>query len=102
MENPSTGYNWIIDKEACSEDLVQIQSEFKDPEPPVGLDGPDGEPFEYAPPGTPGTMILTITATGNKTGTCEFRMAYARPWEFNWYDAIDYANDKVKFDITVE
>lgn len=92
-ENASTGYAWNFDKKECSEDLVQIESEYKMAEQPEGL-----EPLD----GVPGTRYLTFMATGDKKGTCEFRMAYARPWEFNWTDQIYNNMLMIEFDIIVE
>ena len=81
-ENPSTGYEWIVDKSACSEDIVSIDDDFEKAIVPE----------DYV--GAPGTKHFIFT--GISEGSCEFRMAYARPWEFKWGDESTY-NDDVEF-----
>ena len=66
-------------------------------EPPVSEE-------EYDIVGAPGTRYFTFTGVGE--GQCVFKMAYARPWEFDWEDeeAVEASKDfgYVEFNIYVE
>ena len=78
-ENLTTGLLWILDKNACSQTMVKIESTY---------DAPDQFDYEAEIAGEGGTRYFSLTG-GVDTGDCTFRMAYARPWEFNWEDSID-------------
>merc|ERR1711997_55075 len=68
-ENPTTGYNWIIDYEACK-DILEVDEVF---DAPVEIEDLVG---------APGTKQMEFNGQG--VGTCTFQMAYAYPWEFKW------------------
>ena len=69
--NGSTGYSWIIDKQSCN-GILDITQKYWYYEPEEN----DGWDVGY------GEEIFTLTAL--KFGNCDFRMAYARTWE--WVD----------------
>mmetsp|Transcript_9741 Transcript_9741/g.12001 ORF Transcript_9741/g.12001 Transcript_9741/m.12001 type:complete len:154 (-) Transcript_9741:130-591(-) len=73
-ENASTGYQWILKTSDCSPEVVKIET---------GFDAPVSDK-EYDLVGAPGTRYFTFTGKGE--GKCNFSMAYARPWEFDWED----------------
>ena len=63
-ENASTGYTWIRDESEC-EGIVTFEETTISPEECCGY---------------PDTRVYTVTAVGQ--GECTFRIAEARPWEF--------------------
>ena len=67
-ENPSTGYEWVID-ESAAKGLFTISDEF------IPTDA--GENL-----GVPGRKEFTLTF-GDTIGDGRFRIAQSRPWE-NW------------------
>ena len=73
-ENLTTGYSWSIDPNGCDPSIVSIEqtydapATFEDEEPMMGVGG---------------QAYFTITSQEN-SGDCTFRIAYARPWMFNW------------------
>ena len=92
--NPTTGYTWIIDERpgvgACSADIVRISQEF---DPPAQYEGEE----ELA--GVGGDEYFTFNAING--GECDFRMAYARGWMFNWDDETTYVNAEQIIEIPV-
>ena len=68
--NGSTGYTWIIDHDECK-DILDIESGYVYYEP----ESNDAFDIGY------GEEIFTLTA--KKYGTCTFRIAYARAWEWS-------------------
>ena len=89
-ENLTTGYQWIVHEDACEPDVLKIESDY---DPPADIEN-------YV--GAPGTRYFTLTGVGK--GECDFKMAYARPWEFSWSDetTINSAVELVQFPVTVE
>ena len=81
--NPTTGYTWIIDDRAgegnCSPQVLAISQEFDAPASYEGDEDIVGEG---------GDEYFTLKALNS--AECEFRMAYARGWMFNWSDASTY------------
>ena len=94
-ENATTGYQWMVNNDACSSDLVGIDSSF---DPPNAVftqtDGPEVELV-----GAGGTRYFTFT--GGVKGECIFEMAYARSWEFNWETNGDNYAQKIKIPVIV-
>ena len=75
--NGSTGYTWIIDHDGC-DDVVDIDAGY------VYYPPEDENSFDVGY----GEEIFTLTAEGK--GECNFRIAYARAWEFSSFE--DYEN----------
>ena len=76
-ENLTTGYQWIFEKKDCHGVNLDISKEF---DAPAQFEGE--EPLM----GEAGTLYVTLT--GRESGDCSIRMAYARPWEFDWEDRV--------------
>ena len=92
--NASTGYSWIIDESACSEDILTVEESYAPPEPEMIV---DGKAVEMA--GAPGTSYFTFT--GGDKGDCTFKMAYARSWEFNWEETNDNFARMITIPVTI-
>ncbi len=92
--NASTGYSWIINESACSEDILTVEESYAPPEPEMIV---DGEAVEMS--GAPGTSYFTFT--GGDKGDCTFKMAYARSWEFNWEETNDNFAQMIEIPVTV-
>ena len=79
-ENLTTGYSWIIDYEACK-DIMEVDEDF---DAPVEIEDLVG---------VPGTKQIEFS--GQSEGTCTFRMAYAKYWEFQWDHSEAQRNDYI-------
>ena len=91
-ENGTTGYEWIINTEDCSEDLVGFETKY---DYQCGNDSNDG---------CSGERSFVFTGVGK--GQCTYKMAYVHPWEFDWEDedSIQQAKDEegyIEFEIFV-
>ena len=89
-ENPSTGYEWIIDPNGCTEEHVKVDQSF---DPPAQFEG------EEQLAGAPGTACFSFT--GKNKGECTFRMAYARNWEFDWGENIGESDQIIEIPVSV-
>jgi len=69
VENPTTGYRWVVDELVGH--LTTVSSEFQAP--------------ETQRPGAGGHRAIAIRATGS--GPAELRVRYARPWGGETSDA---------------
>lgn len=84
--NQSTGYSWIVDYDDCR-DILEITSGY------VTYENDD-----FA--GAGGEEVFTLTAVG--FGECDFRIAYARVWEFKTFRDHENSNGyTIKVPITV-
>ena len=50
--------------------------------------------------GAPGMLYVTLVSEGQK-GSCRVKMAYARPWEFDWKYKVSNNIKLIEFDIRV-
>lgn len=73
--NLNSGYTWIINENAC-EGVIEIESGYEEPEDLSGFDIGYGE--------------YTFTITAKEYGSCDFKIAYSRAWEFTSFE--DYTN----------
>ena len=86
-ENKATGYNWLIDQNACS-DILDIKSEFVAPEQKRRDPCFDSNNNQIICPdfrptlGLPGTRLITLTSKAR--GSCVLRMAYERMVNLNF------------------
>ena len=87
-ENGSTGFGWLWDDKACTEDVVSLDTHVQ-MESNVNkeqLSSEDGaiETVQVRTHmvGMPSERIFTLTP--ENVGECTFRLAYARPWEFSF------------------
>ena len=91
-ENGSTGYQWIINTEDCSKEVVGFETSF------------DYQCDDESDGGCGGERSFTFTGVGQ--GQCTYKMAYMHPWEFDWddEDSIQQAKDEegyIEFEIFV-
>ena len=77
-ENASTGFIWMVDEGACSEDVFSINSMLS----PMAQHSSGDDVARQRMVGAPSRRYFTLTANG--LGSCEFRLFYARPWEFSF------------------
>lgn len=92
-ENASTGFSWSADPNGCSEDNhIAIDSTYGvappvENEKEIRFDRDGNMIVEETPPiraGAPGYRVFSLNPLSK--GQCLFRIAYFRPWEFNWED----------------
>ena len=89
-ENLTTGYAWTLEKAGPCEGFVSVSESYDAPQFDDGL--------EVA--GASGTKYFTFT--GQKTGKCTWRAAYARPWEFDWENRVNNNVQMLEIPITVD
>ena len=87
-ENLTTGYRWNIDQSDCNESVISIETSHEAAATEVGGD------FKA---GAPGILYVTLTGQGRQ-GSCKVRMAYARPWEFDWKDKVSNNAQLIEFE----
>ena len=84
QENPSGGYTWLWDQDACDESVVTIEDNTGPVDKRVNS---QGEHVRHQMVGMPENRYITVTGVGE--GSCVFRMVYARVWEFDWSNLQD-------------
>ena len=80
-ENLTTGFEWHVKPNECLDHLEVLETY----DAPVTLEN------EEALMGAPGDKYYTLI--GSTEGSCEFTIAYARSWEFDWGDRIGAADE---------
>ena len=85
-ENPTTGYEWIIDESSCA-DVIWYERSYEQDETEEDMMGVGG--------------TTTIMFQGWAEGNCTFRAANARSWEFDGFDSIDNSMDVVEIPVIV-
>ena len=92
-ENLTTGYGWELEKdggECGRRGVISISESY---------DAPHFGDEELAPVGAPGTKYFSFF--GSSKGSCTWRAAYARSWEFDWENRIGNADQLVEIDFNV-
>ena len=92
-ENLTTGYGWQLEKdggECGRRGVISISESY---------DAPHFGDEELAPVGAPGTKYFSFF--GSSKGSCTWRAAYARSWEFDWENRIGNADQLVEIDFNV-
>ena len=92
-ENLTTGYGWELEKDGgdCGRRGVISVS--------LSYDAPHFGEDELEPVGAPGTKYFSFFGSSN--GSCTWRAAYARSWEFDWGDRIGNAARLLEIDFNV-
>ena len=88
-ENASTGFSWQIDESSCfDEGLASYETSQGTTHMEAAHagtnDGIGSLTARNQMVGMPSMRYFTLE--GEKAGSCEFRIYYARPWEFNLSD----------------
>ena len=87
--NPTTGYEWIVDNDACA-GVISIAQEYL-------MDDAEDENGEMMA-GVGGNELFTLT--GEEAGSvCNFRAAYPRSWEFTNFEDFAEQNSNDLIDI---
>ena len=91
-ENASTGFGWIVDETSCFDEGLasyETQQGKTHIEAPRGgtNDGLGSMGARTQMVGMPAMRYYTLE--GESEGSCEFRLFYARPWEFNIDDLVN-------------
>ena len=92
-ENGSTGYQWIVNTEDCSPEVLQVETSYD----PTCQDYDDDVVARRLTGGCSGTRTFVFTGVGK--GQCTYKMANAQPWEFDWEDedSVQDAKDGEKY-----
>ena len=81
-ENGSTGFTWMIDEAACDDEIFSFSTTLSNSL--SSTSSQDATVARTRMVGAPSRRYFTLTANG--TGSCQFRLFYARPWEFSFED----------------